>query len=486
MIHKQLLFIPLAAVFQGGTLPQATAQEPEERKVRIEVVTTENGETKRVTKEFDAANEAELQEALRELGVMEHMSFGEGDGRIDIDIRRHGGSGEDRSARYFMSPNAPMPPQPPGAPAVCEPVAYLGVSTKPSSNGEKGAVVTEVIEGTPAAALGLKSGDVITQVGNSTIEGPDALIEAICAQKPGDKVKVTWLRDGKKMNGNAELSQRKSTNYAFEFDEEDFEWMGESDEQYAHAEPRAFLGVTPADGDSDMGAMIGSVEEGTAAATMGIRAGDIIKSINGTSTADFDALADAVQAQQPGDAVKVIVDRDGKELTLNGTLGERKGHTMRGMREFHFEGMDPGDREDLRREMDELHREMESLRQELGNSITREVRISIETMPLSEEEKALLKGKGVSGLDAELQLKEMRVFPNPSNGFFRIAFDVQERGDLFVNVHDAKGDRVYEERITGFKGRYERTLDLTDKNTGTYFLVIQQDGKTQAQKLIKE
>jgi hypothetical protein len=107
-------------------------------------------------------------------------------------------------------------------------------------------------------------------------------------------------------------------------------------------------------------------------------------------------------------------------------------------------------------------------------------------MPLSEEEKALLKGKGVSGLDAELQLKEMRVFPNPSNGFFRIAFDVQERGDLFVNVHDAKGDRVYEERITGFKGRYERTLDLTDKNTGTYFLVIQQDGKTQAQKLIKE
>ena len=55
-----------------------------------------------------------------------------------------------------------------------------------------------------------------------------------------------------------------------------------------------------------------------------------------------------------------------------------------------------------------------------------------------------------------------------------------------LNRNDANGERVYEERITGFKGRYERTLDLTDKATGSYYLVIQQGGKTTAQKLVKQ
>jgi len=55
-----------------------------------------------------------------------------------------------------------------------------------------------------------------------------------------------------------------------------------------------------------------------------------------------------------------------------------------------------------------------------------------------------------------------------------------------VNVHDGTGTKVYEERITGFKGRYERTLDLSDKATGNYFLVIEQNGKSAAQKLVKQ
>ena len=115
-----------------------------------------------------------------------------------------------------------------------------------------------------------------------------------------------------------------------------------------------------------------------------------------------------------------------------------------------------------------------------------ETRIRIERMPLTAEEKELLRNNGAKSLDNELQLDDMRVFPNPSNGFFRIHFDVAEKGDLFVNVHAAKGEKVYEERITGFKGRYERTLDLSDRTSGTYFLVIEQGGRSIAEKLVKD
>lgn len=98
----------------------------------------------------------------------------------------------------------------------------------------------------------------------------------------------------------------------------------------------------------------------------------------------------------------------------------------------------------------------------------------------------MLKNKGVHTLDNALDLGDLGVFPNPSNGFFRIHFDVAEKGDLSVNVHDAQGEKVYEERITAFKGRYERTLDLSDKASGTYFLVIEQGGRSVAEKLVKE
>ncbi|MEZ4739612.1 MAG: PDZ domain-containing protein [Flavobacteriales bacterium] len=492
MIDKLFLFFPLAAVFQGGAIPQVQAQDANEHKVRIEIVTTENGETKTVTHEFDANDEAQIEDALRELGVMAHLSFGQGDGQIDIDIRRYSDEDGERSSNYVISPLHPLPPHAPMPPDFHGPVAYLGVSSKALSevaddaaknNVSAGAYVTEVIEDTPAARLGLKEGDVITHVDGTVIDGPDALVKAIRAHEPNETVKVEWVRFGKKMNGNATLAERKPGSYAYSFDDEDMEWNGDMGEFFGDAVPRAFLGVTPGEGD---GAVIGSVEEGTAAETMGIRSGDVVKSINGSPIADFDALAAKVKEQQPGDAVKVTVLRDGKEMTLNGTLGERKGHTMRGMREFHFEGMAPEDREELRREMDQLRREMSELRRELGADVKKEVRIKIESMPLSDEEKALLKAKGVKDLDAALELKEMRVFPNPSNGFFRIQFDVPASGDLFVNVHDATGEKVYEERITGFKGRYERTLDLTDKATGTYFLVVQQGGRTATQKLMKQ
>ena len=89
-------------------------------------------------------------------------------------------------------------------------------------------------------------------------------------------------------------------------------------------------------------------------------------------------------------------------------------------------------------------------------------------------------------MDSELRLNDLRVVPNPGNGFFRIQFDVADKGELLVNVHDATGEKVYEERSSGSSGRYERILDLTDKAPGTYFVVITTNGKSTARKLIKE
>lgn len=512
MATAPLLLITLASVFQSGTTQQEPTPAPTpDRKVRIEIVTTENGETKRVTREFDASDAEQMQDVLREMGVMDKMHV-DGDGEnVTIDIRRYSEDAEDGEDMMLsiapMAPLAPLAPLPPMHAMACEKHAYLGVSTRSLDDElraelktelKEGAYVIEVIEDTPAEKIGLKKGDIITAVDATKVSGPEDLSEAIKSHEPGDKVKVTWFRDGKKNTASAELDEHETKAFAYAYRNPghgDAEWdMEYLDDMKMLAEPRAFLGVNPADDDvaeNSNGAAIGKVEDGTAAETMGIKEGDVITSVNGDAIADFRALADKIRSMEPGDAVTVVVERNGARHTLSGTLGESKDFmrtfSFNGTPGMHFdmEGLSPEAQDELRREMDQLRREMDELRRDLGRELRTEMRVTIETRKLTDEEKQLLAGKGVK-MDNELALGDLRTFPNPSNGFFRIQFDVPERGDLNVDVHDAAGEKVYQERILGFKGRYERTLDLTDKATGTYFLVITQGGKTTARKLVKE
>ena len=490
---KAFLFIPLAAVLQSGQ--QDPVPPAPDRKVRIEIVSTENGETKRITKEFDASDDAQVEQALREMGVLKHMRIGPGERDITIDIRGFGAE-EDGMARLRLAPAPPAPPSPPAPPAAPqEPMAYLGVSTRgleqdeqAKAKGKQGAVVMEVMDGSPAAALGLKEGDIIVKVGGQAVDGPQRLSELVRAMKPGDAVKVEWLRDGKAMKDGVKLAEREAEAYSFSFDADAMKELAERAHAGAWASERqAFLGVTPAEGDGGQpGVAIGSVESGSAAEQMGLAPGDRITAINGEAVTDFPGLAARIKAMKPGDEVTVSALRDGMAQERSGTLGERRTHAYirHGDEGFEWQGMAPEDREMLRREMDELRREMDELRRELGKDMKREVRVRVESRALTAEEKALLRDKGVA-VDKELQL-DLQVFPNPSAGFFRLRFDVPERGDLNVDVHDAKGERVHQERIVGFKGRYERTLDLSDRAAGNYYVVVAQGGRTATAKLVKE
>jgi putative serine protease PepD len=73
--------------------------------------------------------------------------------------------------------------------------ALLGVATQPSTDGN-GAEVADVDPGSAAAKAGLQAGDVITKVDGTAIDTPDTLAGAIAAHQAGDKVTVTYTRDG--------------------------------------------------------------------------------------------------------------------------------------------------------------------------------------------------------------------------------------------------------------------------------------------------
>lgn len=83
--------------------------------------------------------------------------------------------------------------------------ASLGVMIEDTDNG---VVITDLVEGSAAAASGLRRGDVLLKVNNTYIFTSNGLIDALHPFNPGDKVKVRYIREGKEKSATTVLKAR--------------------------------------------------------------------------------------------------------------------------------------------------------------------------------------------------------------------------------------------------------------------------------------
>jgi putative serine protease PepD len=83
----------------------------------------------------------------------------------------------------------------------------------------------------------------------------------------------------------------------------------------------AYLGITISTPTSGTGAQVTAVKAGTPAAKAGLKAGDVITAVDGTSVASSDDLTAKVSAHQPGDKVTLTITRNGSSQKLDVTLG---------------------------------------------------------------------------------------------------------------------------------------------------------------------
>lgn len=72
----------------------------------------------------------------------------------------------------------------------------------------RGALISEVIDDSPAMDAGLEAGDVITNIGDMEIYDTDDIHGALSKFKAGDKAKIVVVRDKKEMTIEAELEER--------------------------------------------------------------------------------------------------------------------------------------------------------------------------------------------------------------------------------------------------------------------------------------
>jgi putative serine protease PepD len=93
---------------------------------------------------------------------------------------------------------------------------YLGVSSKDGTVADgtakrAAAVLTNVVTGTPADKAGLQTGDAITAVDGNSIDGSLSLVAQVRERNVGDKVNITFVRNGQSHNINVTLIAKPTT-----------------------------------------------------------------------------------------------------------------------------------------------------------------------------------------------------------------------------------------------------------------------------------
>ncbi len=102
-----------------------------------------------------------------------------------------------QAASQFVQPR--ITPQSPRAPALLPTPQSPETPQIPQLPGllrRSGALVQEVVKGTPAEDAGIKVGDVITKVDDTPVDATHRLGDVVAGYKPGDRVTLTIWRVG--------------------------------------------------------------------------------------------------------------------------------------------------------------------------------------------------------------------------------------------------------------------------------------------------
>jgi serine protease Do len=287
--------------------------------------------------------------------------------------------------------------------------AWLGVYTQNLTESLRkgigyytgdGVLVSRVVEGGPADHAGILKGDVIVSVNTSVVRSPDELATLVRGAHEGQTIRVTVVRDSQRKSFDVRLGSRSNA----EMSDGDNDRDGDSDGDvhvhhhmfdfpngnvFIRGTGRGRLGVRIEDLNPDLGDYFGvkdgkgvlvvEVMKDTPAERAGIKAGDVITSVDGHAVSDASDLTDRLSDAEG--KVPILVVRKGAKRTIETEL--EKAHVYRfrsdsgslGSRTWTFPDKsirivtpDSDESKELRDQLRELREELRTLREQLDHS----------------------------------------------------------------------------------------------------------------------
>jgi serine protease Do len=199
---------------------------------------------------------------------------------------------------------------------------------------DRGVLVNDVVDDSPADKAGLEDGDVIIRFGDNVVDNTSDLSKAVKSMKPGDKVELVIYHDGTKKDLKVVMgaaSDRSDQVFSLK-DSKDKAMKMYKDALELQMKPHGYLGVTLEPLGEQLaeyfgvkdGVLITEVEKDSPAAKAGLKAGDVILSINGEETTSPSDVSSIIRKQKEGDKVDLLVSRKGKEMTIAAQVEERE------------------------------------------------------------------------------------------------------------------------------------------------------------------
>ena len=178
----------------------------------------------------------------------------------------------------------------------------------------RGALVSEVIPDSPAAAAGLKSGDIITAFEGKPVDSP-SLLRNVVAQVPvGTTVKIEVLRDRKTVTLKAKIAEQPKDMA-----------QPEGETAQGEGEDTALSGIEVHNLNPDIanqlglpagvtGVVITGVDEGSAAEEAGLLEGDVITEINRQKVRNIGDFTRLSRKLSNKDSALLFIIRHGQKL----------------------------------------------------------------------------------------------------------------------------------------------------------------------------
>ncbi|MFH1113613.1 MAG: DegQ family serine endoprotease [Pseudomonadota bacterium] len=182
-----------------------------------------------------------------------------------------------------------------------------------------GALVSQVVPGSPAEKAGVKDGDIIIKFNDKPVAGAAELKNLVGKEKPGTPSTLTIIRDKKTINLKVNVGER--TSKSFEGMKEETE--GEtSNELGIEVEPvpsalAAKLGIK-----EGQGLRVKDLKGDGAGSKIGLREGDVILEVDGSpvnSASDFAEVVAKVKSRKDA-IIQLRVQRGPAKLFLAGPL----------------------------------------------------------------------------------------------------------------------------------------------------------------------